>query len=269
MPINNLTNSDKKHPVHTANPASIPDRYDAPSQNGKHPSYYTVNPSCNQHHGEGLSQYFPTLNLASGTELIINHMDIASLKVAANSLSENWKMPNGNKNVYTTPASFTAVTGGISYLTEWNQICNIFNALASEFSSSATTNIDRDTTISISFYNELVSKFNFYATQCLCNSDCSCNSNCTCNGDCGCNYSDRRLKTNIKYLYTTKLDGKFVEVFEYEYTEEAREDLSLDSKKMIGVMAQDLLELGLDEYVVRTSSGIYGVRYDQIDHIFN
>ena len=63
--------------------------------------------------------------------------------------------------------------------------------------------------------------------------------------------SDRRLKTDIRYLQTTELGLK---LYSFRY----RKDLS---KKYIGVMAQDVLKTPYHSAVHKTDDGFYAVDY--------
>lgn len=53
--------------------------------------------------------------------------------------------------------------------------------------------------ITVTNYNELLTRYNYLKSDCICNSDCNCNAVCACHGNCGCNYSDLRLKMEICY----------------------------------------------------------------------
>jgi len=67
--------------------------------------------------------------------------------------------------------------------------------------------------------------------------------------------SDRRLKTDIKRIRTSPSG---IPVYEFRF----KEDLE---KKWEGVMAQDLLEMGIEDVVNVGKDGYYSVDYDKID----
>ncbi len=268
-------------PTHTKTPSAVTGRVDAgrvsPASawtvtKGHGTNYvedtYEVNITCTQHHGTNTTGW-PSLSFASGTNIKISHKDINALKFAVNSLQENWSMSGGNGNFYATVASFNATSGSKISLSHWQAVAEVINTLNTYMSvTSNVSSIDRNTKIKMSYHNEIITKFEQISKQCLCNSDCSCNSQCVCNTDCGCHYSDMRLKKNITYICTRKLDGKYVPIYEYEYKDEYSE-LILDSGKQVGVMAQELIELGLAEYVVETVTGFYGVRYDLLKDLLD
>ena len=67
--------------------------------------------------------------------------------------------------------------------------------------------------------------------------------------------SDIRLKTNIQLLGYSDLN---IPIYSFKF----KNDLNTTYK---GVMAQDLLEMNLNDAVVLGSDGFYGVKYDNID----
>ena len=67
--------------------------------------------------------------------------------------------------------------------------------------------------------------------------------------------SDIRLKTNIQLLGHSDLN---IPIYSFKF----KNDLNTTYE---GVMAQDLLEMNLNDAVVLDSDGFYGVKYDNID----
>jgi len=67
--------------------------------------------------------------------------------------------------------------------------------------------------------------------------------------------SDIRLKTNIQLLGYSDLN---IPIYSFKF----KNDLNITYK---GVMAQDLLEMNLNDAVVLDSDGFYSVKYDDID----
>jgi len=260
MAINTITTG--SIPLHTTSPSSMPKRSDPDTTNNLTPRTFKVEINCIQHHTTNMGGW-STLHYG-GTKVQIFHQDINALKAAANAVKLNWSMSGGNENIYTTSATTTAAAGGTAVLKGWTDVTGILNQLMGVLGGTQLKNITRNSSIDLTFHNEIVTAYDSITRQCLCNSDCGCNSQCVCNGNCGCHYSDRRLKQDIEYVYSRKLDGIVIPVYEYYYKEET----GLSKDKQLGVMAQDLLVLGLSEYVVKTVSGFYGVKYDQLDHIF-
>lgn len=108
-------------------------------------------------------------------------------------------------------------------------------------------------------FNQLIDDLINAGKECICNVNyCSCNCNyCTCNCNygctCNCNYSDIRLKTNIEFLFNR--NGLNFYSFNYIW------DLS---KKIIGVMAQELLETKYFSAVKTDKKGFYIVDYSKL-----
>lgn len=269
-------------PTHTLSPSAVDGRVDAgrvtPASSytvtkghgeGNYvEDTYKVVVTCTQHHATNQTGW-PTLSYASGTDVTISHKDINALKFAVNSLQKNWSMAGGGENYFASKVTFDAKSGTKMALVQWQAVAEVINTLNTYMAlPSNVSSIDTDTKISMTYHNEIITKYNKVTQQCLCNSDCSCNSQCVCNTDCGCHYSDRRLKKDITYLCTRKLDGKYVPIYEYLYKDEYSE-LNLESGKQVGVMAQDLIDRGLTDYVVKTVSGFYGVRYNLLKDLLD
>jgi len=262
MPVSSVTSESK--PALVSNPPSLAGTVDfakslggnCPTNANKVGSYI---PGCLKHHGVGASG-FPSLGSAS-TLNTIHHSDINSMKYAFNSLVSNWSQ-GGNQDIFASKATFTKSAGQLIRRTEWDQINNIIL----QFSALSGGGVTPPSTLTAAFHNELKSKYDLIKNSCLCNSDCSCNNVCTCNGDCGCNYSDKRLKKNIIKInefkiYDTNLKKNIIVNF-YSFYYKQDNIFNLPIGKQFGVMAQELLESGLDKYVIQGE--YYQVNYDKL-----
>ena len=75
--------------------------------------------------------------------------------------------------------------------------------------------------------------------------------------------SDKRLKENIEFIKKSKSG---IPIYQFNYLPIYTEDLGLDiTKRYQGVLAQDLIELGMDGAVITDKRGFYEVLYDEID----
>lgn len=186
--------------------------------------------------------------------------EINSLKWAIKNVGDFWNQA-GNGRIINTVPSFTSKTTGSKILaSEWNEIKTTLAAFTGV--SGVSSLIYRSTTdkISASFHNELNMVYNNIRATCRCNSDCGCNMVCACNYDCGCNYSDRRLKENIAPITggTTSELIYNLNTYSYNYKDT---DYRLPGSLQYGVMAQDLIELGYEEFINEDDKGFYQVNY--------
>ena len=75
--------------------------------------------------------------------------------------------------------------------------------------------------------------------------------------------SDKRLKENIEFIKKSKSG---IPIYHFNYLPLYTEDLGLDiTKRYQGVLAQDLIELGMEGAVITDKRGFYEVLYDEID----
>jgi hypothetical protein len=76
-------------------------------------------------------------------------------------------------------------------------------------------------------------------------------------------WSDKRLKTNVKQLGISEMG---IPIYSYNYIEimDGIDEINVEETYK-GVMAQDLLELGYDNAVLKMSNGYYSVNYNKID----
>lgn len=119
--------------------------------------------------------------------------------------------------------------------------------------TTSPNSYDAGNLIEDTHWSTLLTKYNTMRQDCICNSDCSCNAVCYCHNDCACNYSDKRLKENIKYLYTK--NG--IKMYSFNYIWEK-------GVVKIGVMAQDLLNTIYSNAVVTDKDGYYKVNYNKL-----
>ena len=107
--------------------------------------------------------------------------------------------------------------------------------------------------------NALINDINNAGAACVCNCNyCSCNCNyCVCNCNytctCNCNYSDERLKENIKLIG----NEEGLNVYSYTYIWD-------NTKKFIGVLAQELLGTKYENALIKASNGYYAVDYSKL-----
>ncbi len=217
---------------------------------------------CLAHHVPG-GAYYSTLNNTSNT-VNISHEDINSFKYAFKTLVDDFKRGRSGKGFVNSRAATFAdkQLGNIIEFTEWGQVQQIIKAFY-----TSTTNINRGDTIYAAFYNELINTYNSYKNNCLCNSDCGCNQNCVCNTDCGCNYSDKRLKENVKYYYSMFYNDIEVPFYTFNYIQNKEtEELDLPKSEQVGVIAQELIKLGLSEFV-ETNDLYFQVNYDELNKV--
>lgn len=79
-------------------------------------------------------------------------------------------------------------------------LTDLKNCINSMSPNYITTSYSAGTKISKSQWQEIRDKINVLMRDCICNSDCGGNLYCGCYNDCGCYYSDKRLKSHIKYF---------------------------------------------------------------------
>lgn len=214
------------------------------------PSYEIIY-NCSTHHGTFTSAWNNLYNVPAG---LIKASDFNSVRIALSSLRANWR--SGNDRINTPRLRMTASVGRHVKSLDMQNASNLLDAFGVVV--DYPTNADK---IQLNFINNVISKYRLIIQRCLCNSDCACNSVCSCNLNCGCNYSDRRLKINLEIKDYIKLKGKVVTLYTFDYKQDT--SLTLPLGRQTGVMAQDLLELGLDEYVIKDET-YYRVNYKDI-----
>jgi hypothetical protein len=122
--------------------------------------------------------------------------------------------------------------------------------------ADATTDANsyaNDATMNAGDWTSLRDKYNVLRQDCICNSDCACNLVCSCHNNCGCNYSDESLKENITYLGTRR----GINIYKYNYIGDT-------STQYVGVIAQEVLDLGFTEAVELGEDGFFKVHYDRL-----
>jgi len=210
---------------------------------------------CATHHAAGAGDAtYSSLNIAAENP-IINHQDINSLKFAFSTLVRDFGRPANAGHVYAPSMTFANLsTNDKIRLEEWKAAERLISAFA------PVDSINRGDVIYQFFYNTLVDIYNSVKNNCLCDSDCGCNLVCACNNDCNCHYSDKRLKENIKYHHTMYYGDLKIPFYTFDYIKNS----GLPTGSQTGVIAQELLEFGLDEFVTLQSTGFYKVNYKEL-----
>ena len=245
MAINNITGM-KANPVPLTGIPVVTNSTGAT----KDGDYGILHYGCGVHHRDQ-STYYWSASQSSGKP-VIDHKDINSIKFLMQQISNDFGRYANSGTVSSPYPNFSKSTNQIIELSEWQQVRNTIAAFRS------ISNIDRNTEIYESFHNDIIRHYNDVKNDCLCNSDCACNNVCACNTDCGCNYSDRRLKINIEFLENINVLGREVPQYSFNYVQDS--ELELPKEKQIGVMAQDLLNLGLNQFVSKKGE------YFQVDY---
>lgn len=149
----------------------------------------------------------------------------------------------------------------------WQYIVN--NARALQTAYSQTVSLDAASTdatdqINASYINEIVQVLNNLNDPTGCGTVCRCNVVCNCNGDCACNYSDKRLKEFIQPITETTASELLYNINTYEYHYKQNIIAHLPDGIQYGVMAQDLIELGYEEFINTDKDGYYSVNYQMM-----
>lgn len=188
--------------------------------------------------------------------------EINSLKWAIRNVSQFWNQ-SGNGQILSTVPTFTSKMGGNLITTsEWNEIKTTLSQFVGVQGSSSLMYRRTSDIITAQFHNELALVYGAIRATCRCNSDCGCNLVCACNYNCGCNYSDRRLKENIRAITGTTASELIynLNTYSYNYKEDNNRLLPTETVQY-GVMAQDLIELGYEEFISTDSDGMFSVNY--------
>ena len=204
--------------------------------------------SCAAHHAPN-APGFPSVTQATTSDEL-HHLDVQSLKNAVNSLVQDFG--RGNQPINVPYVNISTYAGELMRSSDWEKIRNTL----SRFGQS----VGRPSVLSAQYHNELINAYITKSQDCLCNSDCHCNSVCTCNVDCGCNYSDKRLKKDLTFIKNIRIDNTLIKWYSFYYNDV----LDLPDNKQYGVIAQDLIEAGLEKYVDKLPNGFYQVNYGLI-----
>ena len=208
----------------------------------------TFYPDCAAHHAPN-APGFPSVTQATTSDEL-HHLDVQSLKNAVNSLVQDFG--RGNQPINVPYVNISTYAGELMRSSDWEKIRNTL----SRFGQS----VGRPSVLSAQYHNELINAYITKSRDCLCNSDCHCNSVCTCNLDCGCNYSDKRLKKDLTFIKNIRIDNTLIKWYSFYYNDV----LDLPDNKQYGVIAQDLIEAGLEKYVDKLPNGFYQVNYGLI-----
>ena len=127
---------------------------------------------------------------------------------------------------------------------------NDLRAMVDQISSTGYGDTGTGSGIGAAEWSAILNAYNTVRQDCICNSDCSCNNVCACFNDCGCNYSDIRLKENIELVGFEH--GLNIYTWNYVWD---------NTKRFIGVMAQELLKTNLCHAVSMDANGYYKVDY--------
>ncbi len=135
------------------------------------------------------------------------------------------------------------------------------HGLTPSIESSPVDKSDGADIINADYINEIVQVLNGLTNLTGCGTVCKCNVVCNCNGNCGCNYSDERLKKNIAPITGTDYSKLIndIKVYSYDYKQDVISNLPVGIQ--YGVMAQELIEQGLNEFIQLDSNGYYQVNY--------
>lgn len=149
----------------------------------------------------------------------------------------------------------------------WQTIVYNTRALQTAYDQPLTidnTSTDATDQINAAYINKIVQILNNLNDPTGCGTVCRCNVVCNCNGDCACNYSDRRLKENIRPITGTTASELIynLNTYSYHYKQNVIRDLPISVQ--YGVMAQDLIELGYEEFINTDSNGYYQVNYQMM-----
>jgi len=87
-------------------------------------------------------------------------------------------------------------TSTLIYGSHFYALKNALNGIQHLVDDDYTTSMN----ISYAKVKNLRTKINNLRVDCICNSNCDGYHTCNCHNNCGCNYSDKRLKSSIKYL---------------------------------------------------------------------
>lgn len=204
---------------------------------------------CLTHKQQNNTGSFKTLSTTT-TGRYIFAKEINALRQSLRSVSNFWNK-SGNGRIYTSVLSNTSkASRSVITQIEWNDVRNKIMQFRGQ---SDIANIDSIDTVSTStvitseFHNDLVQAYHLIINSCRCHSDCGCNYVCVCNYNCGCNYSDIRLKENIEQLDDSVID-KLLNINTYKYY---YNDSIPDKTLQYGVVAQELLDVSLDDLVIQ------------------
>lgn len=149
----------------------------------------------------------------------------------------------------------------------WQFIVNNARALQIAYDQTVTldnTSTDATDQINAAYINEIVQVLNNLNDPTGCGTVCRCNVVCNCNGDCACNYSDKRLKEHIQPINETTASELLYNINTYEYNYKQNIIARLPIGIQYGVMAQDLIDLGYEEFVNMDKDGYYSVNYQMM-----
>lgn len=191
--------------------------------------------------------------------------EINSLKWALRNIGTFWNQSGKGQIPTIIPTFATKLRGNVISKAEWNEIRAAlagFNGTVGVVGAGALKNRKTSDMISAEFHEELIEVYDSIRATCRCNSDCGCNQVCSCHYNCGCHYSDRRLKENVRAITGTTASELIynLNTYSYNYIKDNNRLLPTDTVQY-GVMAQDLIELGYEEFISTDSDGVYSVNY--------